>query len=141
MNFKNILTSIVIILCCSQVSFGQSSAQLKKQLERINSEISALNKELAQKTKEKLLSQREVAALSKQISLREEKIKVISHEVHFLTNQINTNRKAVDERTAELAKLRKDYEKMILFAFRNKNAYNKMMFIFALGIPNALISF
>ncbi len=131
MNFKNILTSIIIILCCSQVSFGQSSAQLKKQLERINSEISALNKELAQKTKEKLLSQREVAALSKQISLREEKITVISREVNFLTNQINTNKKAVEERTAELAKLRKDYEKMILFAFRNKNAYNKMMFIFA----------
>src|SRR5690606_23367564 len=27
--------------------------------------------------------------------------------------------------------MRKDYEKMILFAFRNKNGYNKLMFIFA----------
>lgn len=131
MNCKSILSSIFIILCCSQVSFGQSSAQLKKQLERINTEIQALNKELAAKTKEKLLSQREVSALSKQIALREEKIVVINREVNVLTNQINSNKNAVDERKAELEKLRKDYEKMVMFAFRNKNAYNKMMFIFA----------
>src|SRR5690606_39138831 len=42
-----------------------------------------------------------------------------------------SNTKAVNELKAELEKMRKDYEKMILFAFRNKNGYNKMMFIFA----------
>lgn len=113
------------------LSFGQSSAQLKKQLEKINIEIANLNKELVAKTKEKLLSQREVTALSRQLNLREEKISVINKEVNNLTYQINQNTKAVNELKAELEKMRKDYEKMILFAFRNKNGYNKMMFIFA----------
>lgn len=131
MDLKKILLSIIIIFCCAGVSFGQSSAQLKKQLEKINAEISVLNKELAAKTKEKLLSQREVTALSKQLNLREEKITVINKEVGNLTSQINKNSNSVDKLKAELEKMRKDYEKMIMFAFRNKNAYNKMMFIFA----------
>jgi septal ring factor EnvC (AmiA/AmiB activator) len=131
MNFRQILLSIFFIFFCSQLSFGQSSAQLKKQLEKINSEIANLNKELLAKTKEKLLSQKEVTALSKQLNLREEKITVISRTVNSLTYQINQNTKSVNELKAELEKMRKDYEKMIMFAFRNKNGYNKMMFIFA----------
>lgn len=131
MNFKYILLSIFFVVFCGQLSFGQSSAQLKKQLEKINIEIANLNKELVAKTREKLLSQKEVTALSKQLSLREEKITVINKEVNNLTTQINQNTKAVNELKAELEKMRKDYEKMILFAFRNRNGYNKMMFIFA----------
>ncbi|WP_240141041.1 murein hydrolase activator EnvC family protein [Sphingobacterium bovisgrunnientis] len=100
-------------------------------MEKINSEIANLNKELLAKTKEKLLSQKEVSALSRQLNLREEKISVISKEVNNLTSQINKNTKSVNELKAELEKMRKDYEKMIMFAFRNKNGYNKMMFIFA----------
>ncbi|WP_149915612.1 murein hydrolase activator EnvC family protein [Sphingobacterium cavernae] len=131
MNFRHILLSIFFVFFISHLSFGQSSAQLKKQLEKINSEIANLNKELLAKTKEKLLSQKEVSALSRQLNLREEKISVISKEVNNLTSQINKNTKSVNELKAELEKMRKDYEKMIMFAFRNKNGYNKMMFIFA----------
>lgn len=131
MNWVKILFSIIIICVSTQVSFGQSSAVLKKQRERIEAEIAALNKELAAKTREKILSQKEVNALSRQLSLREDKITIISRELSNLTTQINTNTKAVETLKAELQKMRDDYEKMILFAFRNKNSYNKMMFIFA----------
>lgn len=131
MNWFKILFSIIIVCASSQISFGQSSAVLKKQRERIEAEIAALNKELAAKTREKLLSQKEVNALSKQLSLREDKISIISRELNNLTAQINTNIKSVEALKAELEKMRNDYEKMILFAFRNKSGYNKMMFIFA----------
>lgn len=114
-----------------QLSYGQSSAQLKKQLEKINADISALNKELSAKTKEKLLSQKEVNALSKQLNLREDKITIINKELGNLSRQINENTKSVTKLKDELEQIRQDYEKMIMFAFRNKNGYNKMMFIFA----------
>ncbi|MFZ4863160.1 murein hydrolase activator EnvC family protein [Sphingobacterium sp. Mn56C] len=131
MSFKKVLFSIIIVFGCTQISFAQSSAQLKKQLEKINADIAALSKELAAKTKEKLLSQREVNALSQQLRLREDKIVVINAEVSNLSRQINENTKSVQALKAELEKMKADYEKMIMFAFRNKSAYNKMMFIFA----------
>ena len=131
MILKKILFIIFIIGAGAHFSYGQSSAQLKKQLEKINADISALNKELTAKTKEKLLSQKEVNALSRQLNLREDKITVINKELGNLSYQINENTKSVNGLKVELERIRKDYEKMIMFAFRNKNGYNKMMFIFA----------
>src|SRR5690606_6274370 len=131
MDWKKLLFSVLFIIAVGQWSFGQSSAQLKKELEKINADIAALNKELAATTREKILSQREVNALSKQLNLRESKITVINRELGNLSQQINENTKAINALKAELEKMRKDYEKMVMFAFRNKNAYNKMMFIFA----------
>src|SRR5690606_41494669 len=55
----------------------------------------------------------------------------ISSRMRLIKNNIQKNTKAVNSLKAELEKMRKDYEKMILFAFRNKNGYNKLMFIFA----------
>lgn len=53
MNLKKILFSIIIICASTKISFGQSSAVLKKEREKIEAEIAALNKELAAKTREK----------------------------------------------------------------------------------------
>src|SRR5690606_36731618 len=83
------------------------------------------------KSQEKLLFQKEVNALSRQLNLREGKIKTINSEQRILNSNIHNRTKAVHELKDELEKMRKDYEKMILFAFRNKNGYNKLMFIFA----------
>ncbi|MGJ1204558.1 murein hydrolase activator EnvC family protein [Sphingobacterium lactis] len=131
MDFKKIALSIFSLLFFVGLSFGQSSLELKKQRERIDREIAELQKVLSAKTREKLLSQKEVAALSKQLDLRENKISTINSELRIINQNINSNNKIVDKLKAELEKMRQDYEKMILFAFRNKNAYNKMMFIFA----------
>ena len=110
---------------------AQSSAELKKQREKIDAEIAELMKIVRTKTQAKILSQKEVNALSRQLNLREDKIKTISSELRIINNNIQKNTKAVNELKAELEKMRKDYEKMVLFAFRNKNGYNKLMFIFA----------
>lgn len=83
------------------------------------------------KTQEKLLSQQEVNALSRQLDLREDKISTINSELRLINGNIQANTKVVNQLKAELEKMRKDYEKMILFAFRNKSGYNKLMFIFA----------
>ncbi|GGE22010.1 MULTISPECIES: murein hydrolase activator EnvC family protein [Sphingobacterium] len=131
MDFKKIVLSIFSLLLFVGLSYGQSSLELKKQRERIDREIAELQKILSAKTQEKLLSQQEVAALSKQLDLRENKISTINSELRIINKNISSNNAIVDKLKAELEKMRQDYEKMILFAFRNKNSYNKMMFIFA----------
>ena len=131
MDFKKIVLSIFPLLLFVGLSYGQSSLELKKQRERIDREIAELQKILSAKTQEKILSQQEVAALSKQLDLRENKISTINSELRIINKNISSNNAIVDKLKAELEKMRQDYEKMILFAFRNKNSYNKMMFIFA----------
>lgn len=131
MDLKKIVLSIFSLFLFVGLSFGQSSLELKKQRERLDREIAELQKILSAKTQEKILSQQEVAALSKQLDLRENKISTINSELRIINKNISSNNVIVDKLKGELEKMRQDYEKMILFAFRNKNSYNKMMFIFA----------
>jgi len=112
-------------------ALAQSSAELKKRLEKIDAEIAEITKELRAKTQQKLLSQREVNALSRQLNLRESKIGTIQDALHLINNNIQANTLMTNRLHADLDKLRKDYEKMVHFAFRNKNGHNKLMFIFA----------
>lgn len=132
MDIKKIIVSFLVV--CSVglgVVSAQSSAELKKQREKIDAEIAELMKIVRVKTQAKLLSQKEVNALSRQLDLREDKIKTINAEMRIINANIQKNTKVVNQLKAELEKMRQDYEKMILFAFRNKNGYNKLMFIFA----------
>jgi len=123
--------SVIVLLLAAAVCQAQSSAELKKQRERLNREIEQLNQSLKTTSSNKSLSLKQVNALNVQLRLREQKISTINSEIRLINNQIASHNKTIQNLRDQLAKLRKDYESMILFAFRNRNAYNKMMFIFA----------
>src|SRR5690606_10915100 len=107
------------------------SAELKKQRERLNREINLLNQSLQKTSTNKTLTLKQVNALNTQISLRERKISTISSEIRLIERQIQENTQEIQKLEDQLEKLKKDYASMVRFAFRNKNGYNKMMFIFA----------
>lgn len=123
--------SVVFLLMALVVCHAQSSAELKKQRERLNREIEQLNQSLKTTTSNRGLSLKQVNALNAQLRLREQKISTINSEIRLISNQVASHNKTIQGLRNQLEKLRKDYESMIMFAFRNRNAYNKMMFIFA----------
>ncbi len=125
------LSTLVCLLLSSAGFSQQSSAELKKQRERLNREIEQLNQSLKTTSSDRSLSLKQVNALNTQLRLREQKIGTINSEIKLISNQIASHNKTIQNLRDQLTKLRKDYERMILFAFRNRNAYNKMMFIFA----------
>ena len=59
------------------------------------------------------------------------KITVINSEIKNLDNEIHENTNTVHSLQGQLAQLKKEYAGMIRFAQRNRNSYDKMMFIFA----------
>lgn len=128
---SGLLSSIVFFLVLVATSHAQSSAELRKQRERLNREIEQLNQSLQHTSSDRNLSLKQVNALNAQLRLREQKISTINSEMRLINNQIASHNKTIQNLRNQLAKLRKDYESMILFAFRNRNAHNKMMFIFA----------
>lgn len=138
MVYKNMRVNVIKAFLCAILLFlaapgamGQSSAELKKQRERLNREIQELDKSIRSTAGERSLSLRQVNELTTQLRLREQKVATINSEIKILNNQIASHNKTIQGLRNQLAKLRKDYESMIMFAFRNRNAHNKMMFIFA----------
>lgn len=131
MNLIRTIAGIVVLLMFAGTSYGQTSAELKKQRERITQEINLLNQSLKTTSSNKTLTLKQVNALNTQITLRERKISTISSEMRLIDRQIQENTQEIKKLEDQLEKLKKDYASMIRFAFRNKNGYNKMMFIFA----------
>ena len=123
--------SIVVFFLTLAAGYAQSSAELRKQREQLNKEIERLNESLKTTSSDRTLSLKQVNALNTQLRLREQKISTINSEIRLISNQIASHNKTIQNLRDQLEKLRKDYEVMIMFAFRNRNAYNKMMFIFA----------
>jgi len=128
--FRSAIILFVFVLLGSVKSFAQSSSELKKQRDQLNQQIEKLNNDLEQTSKSKKFTIKQLEAIKAQISLREEKIKNISSSIRLLDNQITDNTNTVHSLQAQLKQLKKEYGAMVLFAFRNKSAYNKLMFIF-----------
>lgn len=112
-------------------SFAQSSAELKRKRDKITEELDKLNDEYTKISRDKRTSLKQLSLLKAQIDLREEKIKTANSEIRLLDHQISNNSNNVRSLQSQLNQLKKEYAAMVLFAFRNQSAYNKLMFIFA----------
>eukprot|EP01132_Coremiostelium_polycephalum_P018737 gene18737-22315_t len=112
-------------------AYAQNSAELKRKKEAIQREIELLQKNLNKAASAKKLTLGEIRALNAKIGLMQSKITVINSEIKNLDNQIHENTNTVHSLRDQLGQLKKEYAGMIRFAQRNKNAYDKMMFVFA----------
>jgi len=130
MKLYRLLLFFVLILFAGQAS-AQSSAELKRKKEAIQREIDLLQKNANKAASNKKLTLSQINALNAKIRLMQNKIGVINSEIKNLDNQIHENTNTVYNLKGQLGQLKKEYASMIRFAQRNKNAYDKMMFIFA----------
>ncbi|MBB5396391.1 murein hydrolase activator EnvC [Mucilaginibacter sp. AK015] len=130
MKFFKAALFIFLMLATSGV-FAQTSAELKRRRDKLNDELEQLNREYDETKNNKRVSLKQLNILKAQINLREEKITNINAEVRNLDNQISESNNTVHNLQTQLDQLKKDYAGMVLFAYRNQSAYNKLMFIFA----------
>ncbi|WEK19730.1 MAG: peptidoglycan DD-metalloendopeptidase family protein [Candidatus Pedobacter colombiensis] len=130
MKLSKFLFLLLFILSAS-VAFAQSSSELKRKKEAIQREIELLQRNLNKTANNKKLTLSQINALNAKIKLMQDKITVINSEIKNLDNQIHENTNTVIILKGQLGQLKKDYAGMIRFAQRNKNAYDKMMFVFA----------
>lgn len=123
--------TLLALIISVNTAFAQSSSALKKRKDMINKEIQQLKNSRSKIDKSKKLSLNQINLLNTQIRLREEKIRTINSEISMLDSKIINNITEVKTLQSNLDKLKTEYAKMILFAFKNQGAYNKLMFLFA----------
>jgi len=109
----------------------KSSEKLKQKQRDIEKKIEN-TKELIGETKNRQrLSIAELAIINQQISYREELIQNISSQVRKLNQQIDENKSVIDAMNKDLVNLKEQYKKMVFYAYKHRNNYHKLMFIFA----------
>ena len=130
MMLKKLFLSLLFIWM-SSIVFAQSMEQLKKNKEALDRQIELAQKNLNKTVSGKKLTLTQINTIKAQVRMMQQKISTINSEMKNLDNQINENTGKVHNLQGRLADLKKEYAGMIRFAQRNRNSYDKMMFIFA----------
>jgi murein hydrolase activator len=126
---------LVLILVMMLFTGVMMAQQDKKELERKRDELTKKIKyteNLISTTKNhQRMTQTELMLLNKKITLREEKIKNIRYQVTKINKRIEEQHSVVEAMKKDLERLKEEYAEMIRQAYRNRNSYDQMMFIFS----------
>lgn len=129
---RNIFFFACLLILFSGVAFPQKTKEkLQEDKEKIEDDIAYTNKLLAETKKSKQISLNQLIILNNKINQREELITTISTEIGTLDDQMLNNAKETSKLTSELKKIKEAYAKMIYYAYKNRNAYARLMFLFA----------
>lgn len=113
---------------------NKSTLQQKKQ--KLQSDIDFTNRLLSETRQNKKLSLSQLAALNQKIEAREGLINTINGEISEIEKQIGERQNNIRQLSKTDSILREEYKQMIQFAWRNRNANQRMMFLFTAGSFN-----
>lgn len=123
---------LIILMLCAATCYAQKDrAKLEKDKKKVEAEIEYTNKLLEQTRQTRQNSLNEVVILDKKISKREQLIITINSQVELVENQMLLAQDSINLLEKDLKNLKDEYAKMIYYAYKNKNLYDRLIFIFA----------
>lgn len=124
---------ILLLLFCFQLSgwTQTGSERLKKEQKALEKQI-ATTKSLLEKSKKNTnLSLEEVNLIDQQVKYRERLLRNINNQIRSSELKIEQKQARINELKAEIEKLKKQYAELLLYAYKKRNKYGDLMFIFS----------
>ena len=123
---------LIILVFFFLFSFSQNDkTKLEKDKKKIEDEISFTNNLINKTKKNKQVSINQLVIINNKIKKRKQLISVLKDEILSINNKIALNNNKIKELSDELSALKKEYARMIYYSFKNKNSYDRIMFVFS----------
>jgi septal ring factor EnvC (AmiA/AmiB activator) len=123
---------MVLGLLCSYSVYAQDKrTELEGNKKRIEEEIAYTMRLIDETKQSRELTLNELKMLNTKIRQREALVANVQSQLQQLGSQISRRESEKARLEKELKQLRGEYAKMIYFAYKNRNAYNKLMFLFS----------
>jgi septal ring factor EnvC (AmiA/AmiB activator) len=122
-----LVTGFFAIFCF--VGFSQSVDDLQKKKQDAENEIKYTTKLLDEVQKNQKLSLNRLQLLNRQIDQRNAVISVINSEINLYQQLIDNNTLAISLMNSDITELKKEYAELIRSAYRNRNAYDQILFL------------
>lgn len=117
----------------------QNSEDLKKKQVEIQREIDDLRHTLEETKKNRKAGLGQLAMIQRKLHLREQVINNINEQMDVIEGNISQSRNEITRLTRELDTLKSQYEKSVVYAYKNRSNYDFLNFIFsANGFNDAL---
>lgn len=127
--FLSIFGLIYLLPLFSYAQKDKQSLEHKKKI--LQEDIEYQNKLLKETAANKKLSLGQLIIINKNISAREELIATINLQIRELAKQVEETISLVEAMETDLKTLKEEYARMVYHAYKNRNSYDKMVFIFS----------
>jgi murein hydrolase activator len=130
--FPGLILILIPVVLFRFLSFSQESKEkLQKTKKQLEEDIRYTTRLLEETHQTKQTSLNKVLLLNKQIEKRQSLISAISGEVDQIQVQMEFQRRNISTLSEELKKMKNEYARMIYYAYKNLNSYNRLLFIFS----------
>ncbi len=126
-----LIVFILLIFFVNNLVNAQSLKELEKKKKGNKKEINYINKLLKSTQKDTKKSYNKFLILNKKINARCDLISNINEEKKIIDTKIEDHKRVISSLESDLKQLRDEYAKMIYYAYKNRNSYHRLMFIFS----------
>jgi septal ring factor EnvC (AmiA/AmiB activator) len=110
---------------------AQTSKELEEKRKALDKQLRTTSALLEQARKDQQVTGSQLQLLDRQVSAREELVRTMQGEVRRIDAQIRMDQEDIRSLEEDLAALKEDYGRMLQFAYRNRNAYDRLSYLFA----------
>lgn len=122
---------LVLSISGTLVIAQDKKTKLENDKKQIENEIQYNSKLLDETKKIQKTTLNQLVVLKKQINSRQKLINNINEEIIAINRQIDANNEILDNLERDLEKLKNEYAAMIYYAHKNRDTYDRLMFIFS----------
>lgn len=126
---KLILTTALLVFLAS--GFSQSKEELQKQRQQINNEIEQTERLLNETRKTTKENLGVLQVINKRLDLQGNVIQNITGQIRYIDNDITKSQREVNRISRMLDTLKQEYAKSMVYAYKNRNNYDILNFIFS----------
>ncbi len=129
--FVFLLTGLYVLLLFICEATGQTREELERDKQNLEREIRLTNELLMETQRTAEVSMGQLVMLNSQISRREQLLGTIQNEIRIINRRISSLTQSIALLESDLEELKASYAEMIRLAARNRDATQRMMFIFS----------
>jgi septal ring factor EnvC (AmiA/AmiB activator) len=128
---KIIILLMILLVGITPVYAQKKSDKLKDQERELKKKIKETNELLSEKKNKERLTLIELAIVNEQLEAQEELIGNMTNQVRRLNQDIAENKSVVESLKLDMVKMKKQYGKMLMYAYKHRNKSHLLLYIFS----------
>jgi len=128
---KILILMLILFIGITPVYAQKKSDKLKDQERELKKKIKETNELLSEKKNKERLTLIELAIVNEQLEAQEELIGNMTNQVRRLNQDIAENKSVVESLKTDMVKMKKQYGKMLMYAYKHRNKSHILLYIFS----------
>lgn len=125
---------IIVFVCFNSFVFSQSTSEkLKREQDRLEQKINDTKLLLSKSQTNTASSLNELKVIENQIAFREQLLKNYDNQIRGAELNVQKKSLQISELSAKIDELKKQYKQLLIYAYKHRNKYGKLMYLFSAG--------